>query len=91
MAPLRPGDLLLTPPLRRGMWTLAGQGWWRGRALAAWVTEAARKGASLASPRDGPGTAAESRPPDRRYSSANRKVTALSHSYFKPRRVLLVN
>nr|XP_020725043.1 translation factor GUF1, mitochondrial isoform X1 [Odocoileus virginianus texanus] len=47
------------------MWTLAGQGWWRGRALAAWVTEAARLGLL------GPHLA--SRAPDRWYSSADRK------------------
>ena len=67
------------------MWTLAGQGWWRGRALAAWVTEAARKGLLWPHLAPARGTAAESRAPDRRYSSANRKVTAVSHSHFKPR------
>ncbi|KAJ1061204.1 hypothetical protein CapIbe_005641 [Capra ibex] len=55
------------------MWTLAGQGWWRGRALAAWVTEAARKGLLWPHLAPARGTAAESRAPDRRYSSANRK------------------
>ncbi|XP_044801854.1 translation factor GUF1, mitochondrial isoform X9 [Bubalus bubalis] len=55
------------------MWTLAGQGWWRGRALAAWVTEAARKGRLWPHLAPARGTAAESRAPDRCYSSADRK------------------
>ncbi|XP_061276032.1 translation factor GUF1, mitochondrial isoform X2 [Bos javanicus] len=55
------------------MWTLAGQGWWRGRALAAWVTEAARKGLLWPHLAPARGTAAEARAPDRCYSSADRK------------------
>ncbi|XP_054941978.1 translation factor GUF1, mitochondrial isoform X3 [Physeter macrocephalus] len=57
------------------MWTLAGQGCWRGRALAAWATRAARRG--LPGPRPAPtrGAAAESKAPDRSYSSADRKET----------------
>ncbi|XP_060004224.1 translation factor GUF1, mitochondrial isoform X2 [Lagenorhynchus albirostris] len=55
------------------MWTLAGQGCWRRRALAAWATRAARRG--LPGPRPAPtrGAAAESKTPDRSYSSADRK------------------
>ncbi|XP_073661312.1 translation factor GUF1, mitochondrial isoform X5 [Tursiops truncatus] len=55
------------------MWTLAGQGCWRRRALASWATRAARRG--LPGPRPAPtrGAAAESKTPDRSYSSADRK------------------
>ncbi|XP_057403347.1 translation factor GUF1, mitochondrial isoform X6 [Balaenoptera acutorostrata] len=55
------------------MWTLAGQGCWRRCALAAWATRAARRG--LPAPRPAPtrGAAAESKAPDRSYSSADRK------------------
>ncbi|KAM9086638.1 translation factor GUF1, mitochondrial isoform 2-T2 [Megaptera novaeangliae] len=55
------------------MWTLAGQGCWRRSALAAWATRAVRRG--LPAPRPAPtrGAAAESKPPDRSYSSADRK------------------
>uniref|UniRef100_A0A8C0CJ97 GUF1 homolog, GTPase n=1 Tax=Balaenoptera musculus TaxID=9771 RepID=A0A8C0CJ97_BALMU len=55
------------------MWTLAGQGCWRRCALAAWATRAVRRG--LPAPRPAPtrGAAAESKPPDRSYSSADRK------------------
>ncbi|XP_057585385.1 translation factor GUF1, mitochondrial isoform X2 [Hippopotamus amphibius kiboko] len=55
------------------MWTLAGQGWWRGRALAAWAAQAARRGLPGSRPAPTRGVAAEAEAPGRSYSSADRK------------------
>ncbi|KAM5337824.1 translation factor GUF1, mitochondrial isoform 2-T2 [Glossophaga mutica] len=55
------------------MWPPAGPGWWRGRALAAWVTRAACPGLPWP-PRGGTlGAAGESWGLSRLYSSAERK------------------
>ncbi|XP_062963634.1 translation factor GUF1, mitochondrial isoform X2 [Cynocephalus volans] len=55
------------------MWTLAGRGWWRGRALAPWVTGAANM--ALPGPRPAPTrrAPAEFRASDRLSSSASLK------------------
>lgn len=57
----------------REMWILAGRSRWRGRALAAWVAEAACRGLPGPRPSRRRGAAADARALDRLYSSAERK------------------
>lgn len=55
---------------------LAGPGWWRGSALAAWVARAACRGLPWYPGARTRGAAGNSWALDRLYSSAERKVTA---------------
>lgn len=77
-APIALRDLLLTPGSPGGMRILAGRGWWRGRALAAWVTGAPGRALPWAPGARTGGAAGHSRALDRPCSSAARKVTAAS-------------